>query len=129
MSVPNGFERHGYLALSFACAIDAINGQFYAAFHSNSGKDRPIDPFIFEENSKIAVGRRRTVGLKGALKMPPCTADLPTRCCSTMSIFVTEIEIEIDKTSSTMFEIEIEIVKGCSMMSISNTISIVDYRD
>jgi hypothetical protein len=46
-----------------------------------------------------------------------------------VSIFEIEIEIEIDKNSSTMFEIEIEIDKGCSTVSISNTISVVDYRD
>jgi hypothetical protein len=48
---------------------------------------------------------------------------------STMLIFVIEIETGIDKSSWTMFEIEIEIVKGCSTMSTSNTISVVDYRD
>jgi hypothetical protein len=46
-----------------------------------------------------------------------------------VSIFEIEIEIEIDKSSPTMFEIEIEIDKGCSTVSISNTISVVDYRD
>jgi hypothetical protein len=42
-----------------------------------------------------------------------------SRYCSTMSIF--EIEIEI--------EMKIEIDKGYSTMPISNTISVVDYRD
>jgi hypothetical protein len=46
-----------------------------------------------------------------------------------MSIFVIEIEMEIDKSSLTMFEIEIEIIKGCSTLLISNTISVFDYRD
>jgi hypothetical protein len=46
-----------------------------------------------------------------------------------MLIFVIEIETGSDKSSSPMFEIEIEIVKGCSTMSISNTILVVDYRD
>jgi hypothetical protein len=50
-----------------------------------------------------------------------------------MSIFLIEIEIEIeieiDKGSSTMLEIKIEIDKGCSTVSISITISVVDYRD